>query len=74
MNNQNQEFNQAQNLALTDKYTQLNKYKELSDIELSIVAGGGGSAMTCASAADCPPSGVFLPETIETIFTKTAAV
>jgi hypothetical protein len=61
MSNQKQEFNQSQDLALTAKYTKLNKYEELSDIELSIVAGGGGSATTCQTATDCPRSGAFLP-------------
>jgi hypothetical protein len=62
MINQNKEVEQSQNLALTAKYTQLNKYEELSDFELSIVAGGGTSAQSCSTYLGCPRStGGFLP-------------
>ena len=73
MMNQNKKVEQSQNLVLTAKYTQLNKYEEISDFELSIVAGGGTSTQSCNTQVNCPANtGATLPLELRDIKITTA--
>ncbi|MBW4508232.1 MAG: hypothetical protein KME64_17210 [Scytonematopsis contorta HA4267-MV1] len=51
MTNHNKEISQHQEPNLSAKYPQLSKYIELSDIELTVVAGGENSRNICRSSA-----------------------